>query len=145
MCFLVQSTVEKQNFFLTPCIKRVQVFFLTFKTRLKHIFVGLQSYEKVLKTLTKARQELGEILSAVEVMDSVTIEWGKEHTKLKSPLEEYPFYLLIETSGSNEEHDALKLNSFLDTALTEHFVLNGVVTGEPSKIKVNKYSSDSNN
>lgn len=106
---------------------------------IKHHFVGLQSYEKVLKTLNKTRQELGEILSAVEVMDSVTIEWGKEHTKLKLPLEEYPFYLLIETSGSNEDHDELKVNSFLETALSEHFILNGIVTGEPSKIKVNTF------
>ncbi|CAG9771345.1 unnamed protein product [Ceutorhynchus assimilis] len=98
-------------------------------------FLGLQTFDKVLKTSKKAKHELGEILSAMEVMDSHTIKWGKEHTNLVSPLDDYPFYLLIETAGSNVEHDSIKMNEFLESALKGHYVLNGVVTGEPSKIQ----------
>lgn len=96
----------------------------------------MQSYEKVLGTLKKARKELGEILSAVEVMDAITIDWGRAHTQLTSPIGQYPFYLLIETAGSSQEHDELKINAFLDTALVQNYVLNGVVTGEPAKVQV---------
>ncbi|ENN81556.1 hypothetical protein D910_09146 [Dendroctonus ponderosae] len=98
-------------------------------------FLGLQSYEKVLSTMRKARQELGEILSAIEVMDAISLEWGQQHNKLTLPIDKYPFYLLLETSGSNEEHDNNKLNSFLESALVQNHVLNGVVTGEPSKVQ----------
>lgn len=99
-------------------------------------FLGVQKFEKVLKTFKKARHELGEILSAVEVMDTPTMKMMTEHCNLKSPIGEYPFYLIIETSGSNETHDMEKLNSFLESALVEHFVLNGVVTNEPTKQQV---------
>lgn len=96
-------------------------------------FIGVQKFEKVLKTFKKARYELGEILSAFEVMDTPTMKMMNERCNLNSPIGEYPFYLIIETSGSNETHDMDKLNSFLESALLEHFVLNGVVTSEPTK------------
>ncbi|KAL1496987.1 hypothetical protein ABEB36_008024 [Hypothenemus hampei] len=102
----------------------------------KHVaFLGLQSYDKVLQILKKARRELAEIISAVEVMDSITIDWSSEHTKLKPPIDRYPYYLLIETSGSNEEYDGLRFNAFLESALVQNYVLNGVVTGELSKMQ----------
>lgn len=104
-------------------------------------FLGLQKFEKVLKTFKKARHELGEILSAVEVLDTPTMKMMSEHCNLNSPIGEYPFYLIIETSGSNETHDLQKLNSFLESALVQHFVLNGIVTSEPTKQKVSKLST----
>lgn len=56
--------------------------------------------------------------------------------KTSSPIDQYPFYLLIETSGSNVEHDQDKLNKYLEKTLENGFVLDGTVTNEPSKIKV---------
>lgn len=99
-------------------------------------FLGVQKFEKVLKTFKKARNELGEILSAFEVMDTPTMKMMNEHCNLNSPIGEYPFYLIIETSGSNEAHDMEKLNSFLESALVKNFVLNGIVTSEPTKQRV---------
>lgn len=64
------------------------------------------------------------------------MEFVKEFNKLESPIGEYPFYLLLETSGSNEEHDLEKLNSFLEAALNKHLILNGTVAHEYSKIAV---------
>lgn len=89
-----------------------------------------------MKTVKKAKQELGEILSALEVMDAATVEMVSEYTDLYSPIGEYPFYLLIETSGSDEKHDYEKMEKFVETALLQHFVLNGVVISEPSKKEV---------
>lgn len=79
---------------------------------------------------------MGEILSAVEVMDAATMEMVQQHLNLDSPIGEYPFYLIIETSGSSVEHDSDKLNKFLDTALTKHFVLNGTVVSDSNKYRV---------
>lgn len=60
----------------------------------------------------------------------------KEFNKLDSPIGDYPFYLLIETAGNNEEHDFQKLNNFFEMALNKHLILNGTVVHEPSKIQV---------
>lgn len=69
-------------------------------------FLGLESYEQVQKTFVKAKKELSEILSAFECMDTISQDIVAEHTDLIRPLsEKYPFYVLIETSGSNKEHD----------------------------------------
>ena len=38
-------------------------------------------------------------------MDNETIELVVEQLKLVNPLNKSPFYILIETSGSDEEHD----------------------------------------
>lgn len=82
-------------------------------------FLGLDSFEKVQKTFVKAKKELSEILSAFECMDNTSQEIVGEHTDLSRPLEEkYPFYVLIETSGSSSEHDMEKLESFLESAMT---------------------------
>ena len=55
---------------------------------------------------------------------------------LYNPLDEYPFYMVVETSGSNEAHDEEKLNSFLEGALTEGFVADGTVATDGSKVTV---------
>lgn len=90
-----------------------------------------------METFKKARHELGEILSAVEVMDAPTMKMMNEHCNLNSPIGDYPFYLIIETSGSDESHDMQKLNKFLESTLLEHLVLNGISVSEPSKQQVN--------
>lgn len=55
--------------------------------------------------------------------------------KSSSPLEDYPFYLLLETSGSNSKHDEEKINSFLEKAMNLGVVQNGVTVNEPSKVR----------
>lgn len=99
-------------------------------------FLGLKNYDNVLKTFRHGKEHLSEILSAVEVIDSYSMNAVKEHLGLHSPIGDYPFYLLLETSGSREEHDQEKLYSFVETALSKEFILNGTVATEPSKFKV---------
>lgn len=100
----------------------------------------MENFDKVLNAFGKAKSELGEILSAVEVMDSATMEFAKEFNKVDSLIGDYPYYLLLETVGSNIEHDYKKLNKFFEVSLEEQIVSNGTVVEEPSKIKVRFFS-----
>lgn len=99
-------------------------------------FSGLPSFESVLKVLKQAKRELGEVLASCELIDESTLHVCTENLKLKSPLPEYPFYMLIETHGSNNDHDQEKLNTFLEEVMASGLVLNGTVTNEPNKMKV---------
>lgn len=103
----------------------------------------MQNFDKVLKTFKQAQSDLSEILSAVEVMDAESMQIVNDHLHIKSPLDDYPFYLILETMGSNEKHDLNKLHTFLESALLKHYVLNGTATTEPSKVKVSTYLFDS--
>lgn len=98
-------------------------------------FLGLESFEQVQKTFVKAKRDLSEILSAFECMDNTTQDLVGQHTDLIRPLEQkYPFYVLIETSGSNKAHDDEKLETFLESALTEELVLDGVVAQDAGEV-----------
>jgi FAD/FMN-containing dehydrogenase len=99
-------------------------------------FFGLESFEKVQKAFIEAKGQLGEILSAFELMDKNSQELVKEHTGNKHPLEgEHPFYCLIETSGSNSEHDNEKLEKFLEDVMENEIVSDGVVAQDETQIK----------
>lgn len=99
-------------------------------------FLGVESYEMVQKVFQKAKNELGEVLSAFEFMDKKSLQLTKSHITSPEPLEdEYPFYVLIETSGSNAEHDSAKLEAFLGSAFEEELVLDGTVSSNESEAK----------
>lgn len=95
--------------------------------------LGAPLYENVLKTFKRAKHELGEILSAVEVIDNVSMETVREHLKLSSPIGKHEYYLLLETKGSDEGHDQQKLNKFLESVLNANVISDGVVASEPAK------------
>lgn len=105
---------------------------------------------------------LGEILSAYEFLDSECMRLLNTHLKLPNPISgtyvhtltnthkqflkqirhfsfrfaDCPFYIVIETSGSDSTHDGEKLHNFLDAAMTSSLVTDGTVATEDSKIKV---------
>ncbi|KAK4321554.1 hypothetical protein Pmani_007671 [Petrolisthes manimaculis] len=97
-------------------------------------FLGLQSFDNVLKTFKAAKDQLGEILSSCEFIDQSSMECVEGNLKIKSPLDEYPYYMLLETSGSNGDHDEEKLNNFLESTLGSGLVSDGTVATEPSKM-----------
>uniref|UniRef100_A0A8C5JRS7 D-2-hydroxyglutarate dehydrogenase, mitochondrial n=1 Tax=Junco hyemalis TaxID=40217 RepID=A0A8C5JRS7_JUNHY len=99
-------------------------------------FLGCQSFAKVLETFTTCRAMLGEILSAYEFMDEKCMELVETHLKLSSPVADSPFYVLIETSGSNSTHDEEKLHNFLERAMASGLVTDGTVATDEKKIKV---------
>lgn len=90
----------------------------------------------MLETYKKAKVDLGEILSACEYIDDESIKCCKENLKLKPPIDPYPYYMMIETAGSNSTHDEEKLNTFLEDAMGKKLVTDGTVASEPSHMKV---------
>jgi len=98
--------------------------------------MACSSYEAVLQTYREARRHLGEILSAFEMLDAACVEVLRQWTSVKSPLEAHaPFYVLIETAGSDAAHDEEKLYRFLESAMESGSVNDGVVASEPSKMR----------
>ncbi|NXC37560.1 D2HDH protein, partial [Penelope pileata] len=98
-------------------------------------FLGCQDFSRVQETFTTCRAMLGEILSAYEFMDDKCMELVEKHLKLSNPVRGSPFYVLIETSGSNSTHDEEKLNSFLEQAMASGLVTDGTVAVDDKKIK----------
>ena len=43
--------------------------------------------------------------TAVEFMDSFSMHLVENHLHLQNPISSHPFYTLIETSGSHDQHD----------------------------------------
>ncbi|KAG8437061.1 hypothetical protein GDO86_007946 [Hymenochirus boettgeri] len=97
--------------------------------------LGCESFSKVLQVFTLCRDLLGEILSAFEFQDLESMNVVQTHLKLMNPLQESPFYILIETAGSSVQHDEEKLNVFLAKALESGLVNSGTVATDQSKIK----------
>lgn len=95
-------------------------------------FLSCASYEAVQAVFVGAKKSLCEIVSAVEYMDRESVEITLEmmtDVGLRHPLHacEDPFYMLIETAGSNDEHDQEKMNTFLETMMEEGLVVDGAV------------------
>ncbi|XP_016059143.1 PREDICTED: D-2-hydroxyglutarate dehydrogenase, mitochondrial isoform X2 [Miniopterus natalensis] len=98
-------------------------------------FLGCPGFAEVLQTFRTCREMLGEILSAYEFMDAECMQLVKHHLSLTSPVQESPFYVLVETSGSRGEHDAEKLSSFLESVLGSGLVTDGTLATDQRKIK----------
>ena len=99
-------------------------------------FFGLESFEKAQQAFRLAKSQLAEILSAFELMD----EQGQSLVQLVNqktrPLDSrYPFYCLIETSGSSPEHDSEKLEAFLEHVMSEDIVADGVLAQDETQMQ----------
>ncbi|XP_065351405.1 D-2-hydroxyglutarate dehydrogenase, mitochondrial isoform X1 [Cloeon dipterum] len=99
------------------------------------MFLGLSDFASVMETTQRAKGFLGEILSSCELMDLECADAVVQNMKLKLPLERMPFYMLLETSGSNAAHDEEKLNAFLEAVMNQGLVMDGTVITEPSRLK----------
>ena len=99
-------------------------------------YFGLQSFDKVQEAFRVAKGQLSEILSAFELMDGQSQDLLHSVTQKKRPLEDrYPFYCLIETSGSNSDHDSEKLEAFLDHVMGQQIVSDGVLAQDESQLQ----------
>ncbi|RYP93390.1 hypothetical protein DL770_000433 [Monosporascus sp. CRB-9-2] len=99
-------------------------------------FLGVESYEKLLQAFREAKIQLGEILSAFEMMDNGSQALVHKVRDNKRPLDgEYPFYCLIETSGSNSDHDSEKLAQFLEDVMEKEIVADGVLAQDETQLK----------
>ncbi|KAG5190927.1 FAD-binding domain-containing protein [Tribonema minus] len=94
------------------------------------------NFDVVLQLFALAKTALGEILSAVELMDSLAVETAMARCPgLKRPmeLEDGAFAVLLETSGSCEEHDKAKMGALLDRAFAAEIVDDGVIAQDMSQ------------
>jgi (R)-2-hydroxyglutarate---pyruvate transhydrogenase len=99
-------------------------------------YFGLPSFEHVQRAYKEAKVQLGEILSAFELMDARSQGFVHEVTGNKRPLEgDHPFYCLIETSGSNTDHDSQKLEQFLEHVMAEEIVSDGVLAQDETQVR----------
>ena len=99
-------------------------------------YFGLESFEKVQLAYREAKSQLSEILSAFELMDGQTQDFVHQITGNKRPLEgRHPFYCLVETSGSNTEHDNEKLEHFLESVMGSEIVSDGVLAQDETQVR----------
>jgi D-2-hydroxyglutarate dehydrogenase len=98
-------------------------------------FLALRSYQDVVKLLNIAKMHLGEILSAYEFIDSETFQIILKHIpRAVNPFEKnYEFYVLVETSGSYQQHDSEKMELFLNKAYENGLVLDGSIAQNQSQ------------
>lgn len=54
----------------------------------------------------------------------------------RSPITEFPFYMVVETSGSNGTHDEEKLSNFLESSYNNGIIQDGTLTSNPVKVNV---------
>jgi len=98
-------------------------------------YFGLESFDKVQQAFREAKNQLSEILSAFELMDGRSQNILKNAKGKKLPLQgEFPFYCLVETSGSNSDHDSEKLQAFLEHVMGEGIVEDGVLAENQTQI-----------
>ncbi|XP_076150555.1 D-2-hydroxyglutarate dehydrogenase, mitochondrial isoform X1 [Alosa pseudoharengus] len=98
-------------------------------------FLGCSSFQNLLETFQCCRGMLGEILSAFEFLDASCMGLLEKHLKITNPITECPFYIVIETAGSNAVHDEEKLHNFLEEVMASSLVTDGTVATEDVKIK----------
>ena len=99
-------------------------------------YFGLASFADAQRAFKEAKIQLGEILSAFELMDEQSQSFVHRVTGNKRPLDgEHPFYCLVETSGSNAEHDTEKLEAFLEHVMGEEIVADGVLAQDETQAK----------
>ncbi len=101
-------------------------------------FLACATYEEVYHTLAMAKSRLGEVLAAFEFMDhailEVVMETYGDHLTL--PIQGIPSYsILVETHGSNEEHDQEKMQDFVETAFVEGLVQDGAIAQNWSQVQ----------
>ncbi|KAB5547582.1 hypothetical protein DKX38_010988 [Salix brachista] len=93
-------------------------------------FLACEDYLSCQKLLSEAKRKLGEILSAFEFLDSHAMDLVLNHLEgVRNPLSSavHNFYLLIETTGSDESYDKEKLEAFLLHSMESGLISDGVL------------------
>ncbi|CAM8919020.1 unnamed protein product [Rhodiola kirilowii] len=93
-------------------------------------FLACEDYLSCQKLLLEAKIKLGEILSAFEFLDTNAMDVVLHHLDgLRNPIPSsgHKFYILIETTGSNESSDKERLEGFLLGSMEQGLVSDGVL------------------
>ncbi|KAJ4822994.1 D-2-hydroxyglutarate dehydrogenase, mitochondrial [Turnera subulata] len=93
-------------------------------------FLACEDYLSCQKLLSEAKTKLGEILSAFEFLDGQAMNLVLNHVEgVRNPLPSsmHNFYVLIETTGSDESSDKEKLEAFLIRSMESSLISDGVL------------------
>ncbi|XP_030974248.1 D-2-hydroxyglutarate dehydrogenase, mitochondrial-like isoform X3 [Quercus lobata] len=93
-------------------------------------FLACKDYSSCQKLLFEAKRRLGEILSAFEFLDNESLNLALNHLEgVRNPLPPamHNFYVLIETTGSDESYDKEKLEAFLLRSMEDGLISDGVI------------------
>ncbi|XP_031260778.1 D-2-hydroxyglutarate dehydrogenase, mitochondrial isoform X1 [Pistacia vera] len=93
-------------------------------------FLACKDYFSCQKLLLEAKSKLGEILSAFEFLDNQAMDLVLNHLEgARNPLHSsmHNFYVLIETTGSNESYDREKIEAFLLRSMEDGLISDGVL------------------
>ncbi|CAM6041201.1 unnamed protein product [Sphagnum compactum] len=98
-------------------------------------FLACEDYESCQNALKEAKKQLGEILSAFEFIDRPALDMALCHLEgTRDPLpSKHNFYLLVETTGSNEAHDKEKLDAFLEAGMELGYFVDGTVAQDSTQ------------
>lgn len=100
-------------------------------------FFSCENYVNCQKVLKEAKSRLGEILSAFEFLDRPALDMVLNHSdgsRDPLPASKQDFYLLIETTGSSQNHDREKLDDFLESCMEKSLVADGAVAQDGQQI-----------
>ena len=90
--------------------------------------VAVNDFENLAVLLSLAEGELGGRLSAFEVMWNSYYEKASQREGHQVPLPVgYPFYALIETAGSDQQHDGEAFQSYLERCLEKGLIVDAVL------------------
>ncbi|KAK7307505.1 hypothetical protein VNO77_40633 [Canavalia gladiata] len=98
-------------------------------------FLACKDYSSCQKLLQEAKRKLGEILSAFEFLDGQSMNLVLNHLEgARNPLPSlHSFYVLIETTGSDESSDTQKLEAFLLHSMENELISDGVLAQDISQ------------
>jgi FAD/FMN-containing dehydrogenase len=97
---------------------------------------ALEDFAAVVDLLTRARRELGSMLSAFEVMWADYWELIATTPGLRMPLAAgHPFYVLLEVQGTDEDHDGAKFDAFLEATAEDGLFADAVVARSIGDLK----------
>jgi len=100
------------------------------------VLLGVASFEKCRSLLRLARSSLSEIVSAIEFVDKKAMGLTLNILNVAKPMsQEHDFYLFIEASGSNQQHDNAKLDLFLEDAFKRGLISDGIVASDIEQAK----------
>ncbi|KAM0937213.1 putative D-2-hydroxyglutarate dehydrogenase [Dioscorea sansibarensis] len=93
-------------------------------------FLACEDYSSCQELLLKAKRGLGEVLSAFEFLDTNSMDLVLDKLEgVRNPLPSslYKFYVLIETTGTDDSYDRAKLETFLVNSMEGGLIADGVI------------------
>ena len=105
-------------------------------------FLACDSFDSVLRVLTLAKEELGEVLAAFEFMDrQILNEVSREKAIPLTKADDgdnqernYRFCILVETQGSIKDHDMEKMESFLEKGMGNGDIVDGSLAQDMKQV-----------